>query len=176
MNAHLAALGISTESIAARGLRACEEATALECAETGADGRVHLLVPPAAEAWRRLRGAALADGITLVIVSAFRSIERQAEIIRRKIDAGAALDDILRISAPPGYSEHHSGCAIDLSTPGCRAMEVAFDRTAAFAWLDRRAREFGFVLSYPKGNAWGYQYEPWHWCFTAAGALPTSSS
>ena len=57
MNAHLSTLGISVESIAARGLRECQEATELECAEIGIDGRKHLLVPAAAEAWRRLRSA-----------------------------------------------------------------------------------------------------------------------
>jgi len=165
MNAHLAAIGISVESIAARGLRECEEATNFEIAETGADGRDHLLVPAAAEAWRNLRAAAFADGITVFIVSAFRSIDRQAEIVRRKLETGIAVADILTICAPPGFSEHHTGRAVDLSTPGIRALEVAFDQTAACAWLTRRAGEFSYRLSYPIGNRWGYQYEPWHWCF-----------
>lgn len=165
MNAHLAALGISPESIAARGLRECEEATDLECAEIGADGRDHLLAPSAAEAWRRLRTAALADGTTLVIVSAFRSIERQAEIVRQKLSAGIPAKDVLAICAPPGFSEHHTGRAVDLSTPGSRPLEAEFDQTAAYAWLTGNAGRFGFRLSYPIGNPWGYQYEPWHWCF-----------
>ena len=165
MNAHLAELGISVESIAARGLRECEEATDLESAEIGTDGRDHLLVPFAAEAWRSLRAAALSDGITLFIVSAFRSIDRQAEIVRRKLDTGIPAEDVLTICAPPGFSEHHTGRAVDVSTPGSKALEVEFDQTAAYAWLTRRATEFGYRLSYPIGNPWGYQYEPWHWCF-----------
>lgn len=173
---YLAALGIAPESIAARGLRRHPEAAALELAEVGADGREHFLVAEAAAAWRHMRDAAQEDGVSLNIISAFRSIERQAEIIRRKIEAGAAVEEILRVSAPPGYSEHHTGCAVDLTTPGCRALEVAFDQTAAFAWLSRRASEFAFVLSYPNGNAWGYQYEPWHWCFNGVGPALASSS
>jgi zinc D-Ala-D-Ala carboxypeptidase len=165
MNAHLATLGISVESIAARGLRECEEATELECAEIGSDGREHLLVPAAAEAWRRLKSAAISDGITLFIVSAFRSIDRQVEIVRLKLDAGTAVEDVLTVCAPPGFSEHHTGRAIDLSTPGSHALEVEFDQTPAYAWLERRAGEFGYLLSYPIGNPLGYQYEPWHWCF-----------
>jgi D-alanyl-D-alanine carboxypeptidase len=168
MNTHLAALGISSELITARGLRECEEATTLEVAEVGADGRDHLLVPLAAEAWRRLKVAALADGIDLFIVSAFRSIERQAEIVRRKLETGAAVESILTVCAPPGFSEHHTGRAVDLSTSGSRALEVEFDKTAAYAWLTERAVEFGYYLSYPIGNCWGYQYEPWHWCFQDA--------
>ena len=76
MNSRLTALGISIDSIAARGLREREEATSLESAETGADGRDHLLVPAAAGAWRTLKAAAHLDGVTLFIVSAFRSIDR----------------------------------------------------------------------------------------------------
>lgn len=168
MNPHLIALGISGELITARGLRECEEAAALEVAEVGADGRDHLLVPLAAEAWRGLKAAALVDGIDLFIVSAFRSIDRQAEIVRRKLENGAALESILTVCAPPGFSEHHTGRAVDLSTPGSRALEVEFDQTAAYVWLTEHAAEFGYYLSYPIGNPWGYQYEPWHWCFNDA--------
>lgn len=148
----------------ARGLRECEEATTLEIAEVGADGRNHLLVSSAAEAWRCLKAAALVDGIDLYIVSAFRSIDRQAEIVRRKLEAGVAVESILTICAPPGFSEHHTGRAVDISTPGSRALEVEFDKTPAYAWLTGRAAEFGYYLSYPIGNSCGYQYEPWHWC------------
>lgn len=165
MNSHLEALGISSELVAIRGLQKCEEATMFELAEIGADGREHLLVPVACDAWRRLKAAALAEGIDLFIVSAFRSIDRQAEIIRRKLETGATIESILTVCAPPGFSEHHTGRAVDLSTPGGRALEVEFDQTTAYAWLNQRAAEFGYYLSYPIGNPWGYQYEPWHWCF-----------
>jgi len=168
MNPYLTALGISGELITARGLRECEEATALEVAEVGTDGRDHLLVPLAAEAWCGLRAAALADGIDLFIVSAFRSIDRQAEIVRRKIEAGEAVESVLTVCAPPGFSEHHTGRAVDLSTFGSCALEVEFDKTPAYAWLTEHAAEFGYYLSYPIGNPWGYQYEPWHWCFQDA--------
>jgi D-alanyl-D-alanine carboxypeptidase len=168
MNTHLAALGISSELITARGLRECEEATTLEVAEVGAEGRDHLLVPLAAEAWRLLKEAALDDGIDLFIVSAFRSIDRQAEIVRRKLETGAAVESILTVCAPPGFSEHHTGRAVDLSTSGSRALEVEFDQTDAYSWLTEHAAEFSYYLSYPIGNSWGYQYEPWHWCFNDA--------
>jgi zinc D-Ala-D-Ala carboxypeptidase len=172
MNTYLAALGISSAMIAARGLRACESATVLEIAETGADGRQHLLVPTAAAAWHRLKAAALADGIDLFIVSAFRSVERQCEVVRRKLDAGVSIEEALSVCAPPGYSEHHSGCAVDLGTRGSRALEVEFEQTAAYAWLSRHAAAFGYSLSYPPGNRLGYQYEPWHWCFHEGNRSP----
>lgn len=163
-----AALGIADGLIAARGLRECEEATYLEIAEEGADGRDHLLVPVASNAWRSLKAAAADDGIALFIVSAFRNVDRQAEIIRRKLDTGATIEEVLKLCAPPGFSEHHTGRAIDMSTPSSRPLEVEFDQTPAFTWLAGRAAEFGYYLSYPIGNPCGYQYEPWHWCFQDA--------
>lgn len=169
MNAHLIALnqelGISQDTLIARGLHECEEAKYLEVAEQGADGRAYLLAPVAAAAWRNLKTAALHDDIPLLIVSAFRSIERQAEIIRRKLEQGLDIEAILSVCAPPGFSEHHTGRAIDLSTMGDPSLEIKFDQTPAFAWLMERSNAFGFYLSYPLGNPQGYQYEPWHWCF-----------
>jgi len=162
-------LGIAPEQfVASRGLQEYEEATNLELVEIDSAGKDQLLIPAAAEAWRHLKLSARNGGVDVFIVSAFRSIERQAEIVRRKLETGVPLDEILTVCAPPGFSEHHTGRAADLSTPGCRALEVEFDRTAAFAWLTEHAAEFGFSLSYPIGNQQGYQYEPWHWCFVCA--------
>jgi len=158
-------LGISVELLAERGLRKFAETADPQLAEYASDGRPHLLCPPAAKAWRSLRLAASRDGIRLFIVSAFRSIERQNEIFRSKLAAGLSLDEILAVSAPPGYSEHHTGRAIDLSTPGCPSLTADFEQTPAFAWLQLRAGEFGFYLSFPRENACSYIYEPWHWCF-----------
>lgn len=167
IHAYASELGITGSMIAARGLIECQEVSELELVALAPDGKQHLLIPAAAQAWRLLHDAAQADGIDLFIVSAFRSVERQAEIVRRKLAAGQSLETILAVSAPPGFSEHHSGRAVDLSTPGVAPLEAEFDRTPAFAWLVRRAGAFGFCLSFPEGNAQGYQYEPWHWCFEA---------
>jgi D-alanyl-D-alanine carboxypeptidase len=112
-----------------------------------------------------MQAAASAEGVRLDIVSAFRSIDRQAKIVGRKLAAGEAIDQVLTVCAPPGFSEHHTGRAIDLTTPGSPRLEAEFEHTEAFAWLRRRACEFGFHLSYPRGNPQGYAYEPWHWCF-----------
>ena len=166
----LASLGISPRMIAARALVMCPEAHELVVLAIGDDGREHLLAPEAAAGWQAMSAAALADGIRLTIVSAFRSVERQAEIVRAKLARGLPLDDILCVSAPPGYSEHHSGCAIDLTTEGVAPLEPEFENSAAFQWLSTNAGKFGFVLSYPANNPHGYAYEPWHWCFKPAGA------
>jgi D-alanyl-D-alanine carboxypeptidase len=127
-----------------------------------------MLIPAAAEGWREMSTAALSDSVTVKIVSAFRSIDRQAEIVRAKLARGLSLDAILCVSAPPGYSEHHSGRAIDVTTDGEVPFEREFENTAAFQWLSKNAGQFGFVLSFPANNPYGYAYEPWHWCFQSA--------
>ncbi len=158
-------LGISRAAMAARGLREYEEATTLELVEIGEDGREFRLVPPAATAWRNLKAAAREVGIAVYLASAYRSVARQVEIIQTKLDAGMAIEEILTLCAAPGYSEHHTGRAIDIATPGSPELEVEFEQTAAFEWLTVHAARFGFTLSYPRDNAAGYVYEPWHWCF-----------
>lgn len=161
----LDALGIRPELIAQKRLPFHAEAQQLVVAEVDVGGREYLLVPEAAAAWLEMKRAALQEGVVIEIVSAFRGIERQVEIIRAKLDRGMPIDTILTLSAPPGYSEHHSGRAIDINTPGCEATEEPFEHTEAFRWLCMHAGRFGFTLSYPRGNALGFIYEPWHWCF-----------
>jgi D-alanyl-D-alanine carboxypeptidase len=160
----LASLDIAPARIAQKNLLFQPEPAELVIAAIGDDAREHHLTPAAAAAWRAMSAAALADGVTLKIVSAFRSIERQAEIVRAKLEAGISLDAILEVSAPPGYSEHHTGRAIDVTTDGVPALEDEFEETEAFRWLSANAARFGFSLSYPSGNPQGYAYEPWHWC------------
>jgi zinc D-Ala-D-Ala carboxypeptidase len=159
----LAALGIPQELIERRRLPFCHEAQELMVAEIDATGRAYLLAPEAAQAWQDMKRAAQDDGIALEIVSAFRSIERQIEIIRAKLECGMAIDTILAASAPPGYSEHHTGYAVDINTPGCDPVEGVFEHTEAYRWLAANAGRFGFTLSYPRDNAWGFIHEPWHW-------------
>jgi zinc D-Ala-D-Ala carboxypeptidase len=115
-----------------------------------------------------MRTAAAADRVTLQLVSGFRSIERQTEIVLRKIRAGALLEEVLQVNAYPGFSEHHTGRALDIGSPHCAHLTEAFASTPEFTWLERHADEFGFRLSYPRNNALGLIFEPWHWCFGAS--------
>ena len=161
----LASLGITDALLASKALPFYPDARELALAETGSDGRDHLMIPAAAAAWQSMKEAARKDGIVLEIVSAFRDVEEQAQIIRDKQARGMAMEAILALSAPPGYSEHHTGRAVDINTPGCEAREEPFEDTQAFRWLVEHAGRFGFALSYPRGNALGFIYEPWHWFY-----------
>jgi len=126
------------------------------------------LTPATARAWRKMQAAAAAEDMTLLPLSAFRSVARQAAIIRRKLAGGQRIEQILRVSAVPGCSEHHTGRALDLGAPGHLELEATFARTREFRWLKRHAASFGFYLSYTRNNPQGISYEPWHWCFRPA--------
>ena len=163
-------LGIPADYGAVRHLRRYREANAHTLVVAGrdpSDGKAVRLAPRAAAAWRRMRAAAAAEGITLIPLSGFRSVRRQTQLIRRKLATGRPLDDILRYVAAPGYSEHHTGRAIDIGDPADVSIEESFARTRAYRWLRRRAGEFGFTMTYPRGNRHGIGYEPWHWCWHA---------
>ncbi|MBC7919280.1 MAG: D-alanyl-D-alanine carboxypeptidase family protein [Rhodoferax sp.] len=162
-------LGIAAGVIAQRGLQLQVEPAGLVEVCVAADGHVFQLTPSAREAWHAMQAAAARDGVAMALVSAYRSVERQREIVATKLARGETIANILTSVAPPGYSEHHTGRAIDIGTSEEDALEEVFETTPAFAWLQVHAGEHGFVMSYPRDNAQGFVYEPWHWCFRQPG-------
>lgn len=123
------------------------------------------LLPGAASAWRAMRDSAARQGVELQVVSAYRSVAYQEGIIRRKLENGQQVGNILRVSAAPGYSEHHTGRALDLTTPGFPVLEEEFENSEAFQWLTDYAGESGFRMSFPRENPHDVAYEPWHWAW-----------
>jgi D-alanyl-D-alanine carboxypeptidase len=164
----LPVLALPVDYAARTGLPRQREPTLLVDAGRDAFGRRAWLQAAAALDWQRMRVAAARDRVTLQLVSAFRHAAYQTRLVQRKRARGLTLDEILKVNAAPGYSEHHSGRAIDLTTPGCAPAEVDFETTPAFDWLRRHAARFGFRLSYPRGNPHGVTYEPWHWYHVGA--------
>lgn len=161
------AIGVPADYGRVRRMSVVREPAALSFIGIDVHDRAQWLAPRAARAFVRMREAATRDGVVLDIVSAFRSADYQLGIVRGKRERGLSIDDILRVSAAPGYSEHHSGRALDLTTPGYAALEEEFEKSPAFAWLRKNAARFGFRLSYPRKNRHGIAYEPWHWCWHA---------
>jgi len=139
----------------------------LVATELGVFGRQPYLQEKAFIAWQKMQKAASADGIELQIVSAFRSADYQKNLLQRKLEAGQRLEDILKVNAAPGFSEHHSGCALDITTPDYAPLEEEFENSPAFFWLCAHGKNFGFSMSFPKQNSAGIAYEPWHWKYTA---------
>ncbi|KAA3638824.1 MAG: D-alanyl-D-alanine carboxypeptidase family protein [Proteobacteria bacterium] len=155
-------LGINTEHI-----KAPQYPTATQVVDAGVDcfQRPIKLHPRAFQAWQAMQQAAANEAIQLIPVSAFRSLNYQAELIQKKLDQGQQLDAILKVNTPPGHSEHHTGCALDLTTAGeQQVLESNFAHTDAYHWLKDNAAEYGFYESYPEGNPHGIMAEPWHWC------------
>jgi len=163
-------LGIPADYGLRRGLPRFAEATRLVGVGPNLVGREQRLTPATTANWRRMVAAAERDGIRLLIVSGYRSYEYQAELIRKKLAAGQAIADILTVNAAPGFSEHHTGGAIDIATPGSRPLTEEFEESPAFAWLTEKAGGFGFAMTYPRDNRWGFIHEPWHWAAAAADA------
>lgn len=139
------------------------EATELVDVEPNVVGTMQRLAPDTAAAWQKMKHSAAADGVPLLLVSGFRSVRHQADIIRRKLAAGQSIGAILAVNAAPGFSEHHTGRAVDIATPGTRPLTAEFEGSAAFIWLQANAAAFGFRMPYDRGNRFGFEYEPWHW-------------
>ncbi len=122
----------------------------------------------AANRFLAMQAAAKADGIDLTVLSAFRTTtDQQALFFEVKAERGQVATERAEVSAPPGYSEHHTGYAIDLGDANEPEtdLSVDFERTEAFAWLEANAAYFSFELSFPLNNEQGIAYEPWHWRF-----------
>lgn len=100
------------------------------------------------------------DGINLLVVSGYRSFDEQKGLksaYTTQYGSGANA-----FSADQGYSEHQLGTTIDFTTKETGGGLNGFETTEAYTWLLKNAHQYGFVLSYPKNNAF-YVFEPWHW-------------
>ena len=113
----------------------------------------------------KMREQAKKDGIYLVFLSGYRSINLQNDIFYSlKSIRNQEAAERARVSAPPGYSEHSTGFAIDIGDASQREtdFETNFENTDVFSWLIKNAAKFHFKLSFNKDNKY-IDYEPWHW-------------
>lgn len=102
------------------------------------------------------------DNINLKLISAYRSFGEQGALKSAySVTYGSGAN---KFSADQGYSEHQLGTALDFTTAQLGADFTSFAETQGYKWLTENAHRYGFILSYPQGNAY-YQYEPWHWRF-----------
>ncbi len=127
-----------------------------------------LMRKAAAAKFMEMQEAARAAGVSLVPISGFRSQEDQSHVFFDvKAQRGQDTTTRSEVSAPPGYSEHHTGYAVDIGD-GDRSdlnLQTDFETDQAFKWLKENAGFYSFEMSFPKNNAQGVSYEPWHWRF-----------
>jgi len=103
------------------------------------------------------------SNVKLIINSSYRSYQSQEETYNQlKKTYGSKKADSQ--AAHPGHSEHETGLAFDIFSPGNTTTED-FENSAAYSWLKEHAHEFGFIERYPKGKEYltGYNFESWHW-------------
>ncbi|MFB2539782.1 MULTISPECIES: M15 family metallopeptidase [unclassified Acinetobacter] len=130
-------------------------------------GNGYKMHPDAAQALSKMMAAARQDGVTLTVGSAFRSVAYQQGIVDRKKAAGQKPKQLYFMSAPAGYSEHHTGFALDFSP-----INPSFAKTKGYTWLLSNAGKYGFKQTYTAAYSAksGVSEESWHWKFTDSPA------
>jgi D-alanyl-D-alanine carboxypeptidase len=142
-----------------------QEAPASSLKTVAGNGRIKLR-KPAAQKFEEMVAAARQSGVILVPISGFRSIEQQRQIFfGKRAERNQSVAQRAEFSAPPEHSEHHTGYAIDIGDGNVPALNLRheFENSAAFKWLQANAARFAFEMSFPRNNAQGVGYEPWHW-------------
>ncbi|KJH72439.1 M15 family metallopeptidase [Aliterella atlantica] len=120
----------------------------------------------AAQQFQAMVAAAKKSGVIIVPISGFRSVQEQQHLFFDvKAERGQTTTKRAEVSAPPGYSEHHTGYAVDIGDGRASAtnLNTKFEKTQAYKWLVANAARYSFELSFPKNNSQGVSYEPWHW-------------
>jgi len=128
------------------------------------DGSEIYLLAEAFEPFRSMLAQARTDGIELLAESAYRSIHYQVRIFVRRMKKGHSFEEVCRSVAPPGYSEHMLGTAIDFHPSDWR-----FAETPQYQWLKDNAGRFGFEETYSRTNPYNIAWESWHWKYAGEG-------
>lgn len=127
----------------------------------------------AAKEWFKLSLAAEAEGLNLIPISGYRSTEYQQGIIERALEKGRTWESIADFIALPGYSQHHTGRAVDVTTPELLETEdplvAEFANTKEYLWLQENGIKFGFTIPFNsrdrEKNPGMFCFEPWHLFF-----------
>ena len=116
--------------------------------------------------------AAKEDGVLLLVISPYRSREKQQRLFDQKVSKsmrqGSSYLDAFRETAQavtiPGSSEHEIGLAVDLTTKKHITLDAAYADSEGGIWLKKHCAEYGFILRYPEGkeDITGIEFEPWH--------------
>ncbi len=113
------------------------------------------------DAYQRLTRDLQSQGMKIYIVSSYRSTKYQKKLYNGylKKDSKSKVDTY---SSRPGYSEHHTGRALDISqVSGNLDM---FEGSDEAKWVYENAYKYGFIVRYMEDqiDVTGYIFEPWH--------------
>jgi zinc D-Ala-D-Ala carboxypeptidase len=135
------------------------------------DARDEVLDVEAVQAFHQMQDAASMMNVSLMPLSGFRDMAVQTVLFENQTMRQGSKAAAARWSAPPGYSEHHTGYAIDIADEQApdADLQMSFAGTDAYQWLLANASQFGFELSFLPNNIQGISYEPWHWRFVGSG-------
>jgi zinc D-Ala-D-Ala carboxypeptidase len=137
-------------------------------AELVSIGGGYRLRKAAAAKFQAMVADARSSGVNITTISAFRSVEDQKRLFFGiGAERGQKPTKRAEVSAPPKYSEHHTGYAVDIGDASVPATNLNqnFETTPAYKWLKVNAAKYSFELSFPKENIQKVSYEPWHWRF-----------
>lgn len=149
------------------GHRAFDEAPDDDLVALNSNSSIRLRTAAATQ-YEAMAQAAAQEGVRLVSLSGFRSQAEQEKIFfNLKAERGQDAQTRAEVSAPPGYSEHHTGYAIDVGDGNQSGanLDDSFVETPAYKWLESNAARYDFELSFPPDNFQGVAFEPWHWRF-----------
>ncbi len=123
----------------------------------------------ALEQFYKLRDALHEEGVDIVLDSAYRSVAKQQKLWDDwSADPEKGPEYVKKYVAVPGYSEHHTGLAIDIAIKKDGVIIYDNDEMIAerdiFAKIHAKLADYGFILRYLEGreDSTGYTYEPWH--------------
>ena len=155
-----------------------EESRLESIGEYRGSGRIIKLSGQAAQSFREMQAAALRDGVMIIPISGFRDHERQRTLFRGAVKKHGSKRRAARWVAPPGFSHHEAGLAIDLgdeSMPKCDGR-ACFRKTPAYKWLRKNGARFGFELNGARRRPKVKPHEPWHWRYFPAEETDKASA
>ena len=114
------------------------------------------------EAFVKMASDIKKEGYNLRAISTYRTYDYQSNLYNNYAKRDG-VNNADTYSARPGFSEHHTGLAIDVDN--ITKIYTDFEETEEFTWMQENSYKYGFILRYPKDkeNITGYIYEPWHY-------------
>lgn len=129
---------------------------------------------------REMLAAGEKKGLSFWIASAYRSSQRQRELLDEDIEAlihkgysySEAYEEVVRETMPVGCSEHATGLAVDIVAKDYQILDEKQGRTDEILWLQQNCSRYGFILRYPEGkeDITKVSYESWHFRYVGVEA------